>query len=79
VWTLDRSLTGAGPLPLPITLAWSGADAIVPVELNGAVARARLPDARFVVLDGLGHVPMIDDPERVARTILDTVARAADR
>jgi pimeloyl-ACP methyl ester carboxylesterase len=62
------------PLPCPITLAWASDDALLPVKVNGAVARARLPQARFVVLPGVGHVPMIDDPETVARTILETTA-----
>jgi len=60
------------PLPCPITLAWAGDDKLLPVEINGAVARARIPQARFVELPGVGHVPMIDDPESVARTILQT-------
>jgi pimeloyl-ACP methyl ester carboxylesterase len=59
------------PLPCPITLAWSGEDKLLPAEINGAVARERLPQARFVVLPGTGHIPMIDDPENVARTILE--------
>jgi pimeloyl-ACP methyl ester carboxylesterase len=62
------------PLPCPITLAWAGDDKLLPVEINGAVARGRIPLARFVELPGVGHVPMIDDPERVARTILRTTA-----
>jgi pimeloyl-ACP methyl ester carboxylesterase len=62
------------PLPCPVTLAWSSADALLPADVNGAVARARLPQARFVVLDGLGHVPMFDDPRRVANAILETTA-----
>src|SRR4051794_37946482 len=62
------------PLPCPITLAWSGDDAILPVDVNGAVARARLPHAAFEVIPGVGHVPMIDDPTRVARAILQTTA-----
>jgi pimeloyl-ACP methyl ester carboxylesterase len=58
------------PLPCPITLAWSGADRLLPVEVNGAILRQRLPRARSTVLRGVGHVPMIDDPQGVARTIL---------
>ena len=66
----DEEVAPLDPLPYPITLAWAGADAITPVEVNGAVARARLPQARFVMLSGVGHVPMIDDPQGVAATIL---------
>ncbi len=50
-------------------------DRIVPLDINGAVARRRLPRARFVVLAGVGHVPMIDDREQVARAILETTTR----
>ena len=67
------------PLPCPVTLAWSSHDAVLPVAVNGVVARARLPQARFVVLPGAGHVPMIDDPGAVARTIRQTVALDPDR
>ena len=59
-------------LPCPVTLAWSGNDAILPLAVNGEVARTRIPDARFVVLPGVGHVPMIDDTERVLAVILQT-------
>jgi pimeloyl-ACP methyl ester carboxylesterase len=60
------------PLPCPVTLGWSGDDAILPVAINGAVARARLTGADFGVLPGVGHVPMIDDPGGVARAIIQT-------
>jgi pimeloyl-ACP methyl ester carboxylesterase len=60
-------------------LAWSGEDAIVPVDVNGVVARRGLPQARFVVLLGVEHVPMIDNPETVARTILETAAAVDQR
>jgi pimeloyl-ACP methyl ester carboxylesterase len=36
--------------------------------------RALLPDAEFVLLPGVGHVPMPDDPALVARTILEFTA-----
>jgi pimeloyl-ACP methyl ester carboxylesterase len=73
----DDEVEPLDPLPCPVTLAWSGEDAIVPLEVNGAVARRRLPQARFVVLAGVGHVPMIDDPQLVARAILESTAADA--
>jgi len=71
---IDEEIAPLDPLPCPVTLAWSGEDAILPVAVNGAVARARLPRARFQVIPAVGHVPMIDDPAGVARTILRTTS-----
>jgi pimeloyl-ACP methyl ester carboxylesterase len=59
----------------PIDVVWSELDRIFPVGPFTETARQRIPSARHLVLDGIGHVPMFDDPQRVARTILDTVAR----
>jgi pimeloyl-ACP methyl ester carboxylesterase len=60
------------PPPPRVTIAWAEKDRILPLETNGAIARRRMPSARFIVLPGVGHVPMIDDPRLVARTILAT-------
>jgi pimeloyl-ACP methyl ester carboxylesterase len=60
----------------PIVLAWSSGDRIFPMRVHGTRARQLVPGARFLVLDGVGHVPMVDDAALVARTILDTVALA---
>ena len=77
ILTTGEELAPLAELPCPLTLAWSGADALLPIDVSGAVARGRLPQAEFVVLDGVGHVPMIDDPERVARAILRSAAAAS--
>jgi pimeloyl-ACP methyl ester carboxylesterase len=58
------------PLPCPITLAWAREDRTFPVDVYGARAQQMIPRARFVVLDDVGHVPMFDDPQLVAETIL---------
>jgi len=68
----NEHLEPLDPLPCPITLAWSARDRIFPVAVNGELARKLIPGARFIVLDDVGHVPMIDDPGLVARTILET-------
>ena len=58
------------PLPCPITLAWSREDRLFPIDVYGARAQQMIPGARFVVLDDVGHVPFLDDPQLVADTIL---------
>jgi pimeloyl-ACP methyl ester carboxylesterase len=68
-----RGYTFAGTIDVPVTIAWGTRDRLLPY---GEAARARkvLPDARHVDLPGCGHVPMSDDPDLVARVILDTTA-----
>jgi pimeloyl-ACP methyl ester carboxylesterase len=72
----DDQVEPMDPLPCPITLAWSEFDRLVPAETFGQTARERLPGATWVLLPGVGHIPMIDDPELVARTIMDVTGAA---
>jgi pimeloyl-ACP methyl ester carboxylesterase len=57
-------------LTCPVTLAWSELDRILPLRTLGQRARTLMPAARFLVLPGVGHVPMLDDAQLVADTIL---------
>lgn len=67
------------PLPCPVTLAWPQFDRLIPAERYGKIARERLPGATWVLLPGVGHAPMIDNPDLVARTIMSvTGALGAD-
>ena len=66
------------PLPCPVTIAWGERDAVLPVELYGKVARERLRRATFIILPDVAHVPMLDDPKLVARTILAVTGAAKD-
>jgi pimeloyl-ACP methyl ester carboxylesterase len=61
----------SGEIGVPTTVAWGTKDRIL---LRRQFARAKdiLPKARHVDLPGCGHVPMSDDPELVARLILET-------
>lgn len=59
----------SGAPAAPVTIAWGRRDRIL-FWRQAERARRLLPDARFVPLDGCGHVPMTDDPELVAETIL---------
>jgi pimeloyl-ACP methyl ester carboxylesterase len=70
----SESIQPLDPLPCPVTLAWSGNDHILPSHVHGATARERLPQANFLLLPNVGHVPMIDNPRLCADTILATTA-----
>ena len=50
----------------PFTVAWGTRDAILPPR-QGPRWERLVPGARLIPLRGLGHVPMADDPELVAR------------
>lgn len=65
------------PGAVPVTVAWGTRDRILP-PVQALRARAVLPAARHVTLDGCGHVPMSDDPDAVTRVILETTAVAPE-
>jgi pimeloyl-ACP methyl ester carboxylesterase len=54
---------------VPVTIAWGSRDRLTSPR-QAVVARASLPEARFIRLRGCGHVPMTDDPALVARVLL---------
>jgi pimeloyl-ACP methyl ester carboxylesterase len=51
----------------PTLVLWGERD-MTPVE-GGRVATARMPGARFVVIEGVGHFPFLEAPERCASLI----------
>jgi pimeloyl-ACP methyl ester carboxylesterase len=55
------------PEDVPVTIAWGELDRLV-----GPPKPARRPaGARFLILPAVGHTPTWDDPELVARTLLE--------
>jgi len=69
------------PLPAdrdyPVRLVWADRDRVLPFKHFGSPMLERLPGAELIRLQGVGHVPMSDDPARVAELILE-VTRSAD-
>lgn len=66
------------PLPAdrdyPVRLVWADRDRVLPFNGFGAAMLERIPGAELVRLPGVGHVPMSDDPARVAELILQVTA-----
>lgn len=54
----------------PTLLLWGTADPFGDAPIARAFA-ARLPNATLELLDGVGHAPWLDEPERCAAAVLD--------
>ncbi len=67
---VPASFTLDVPDGVPVTIAWGTHDRLLPPG-QADVARQRVPQARFLLLPGCGHVPMTDDPALVARVLLE--------
>lgn len=67
---LEFTEAAAIPADVPVTIAWGEKDRLLP-RSQARVAKRQLPNARFVLLRGCGHVPMTDDPKSVAKVLLD--------
>ena len=55
---------------VPVTIAWGTSDRLLR-QSQAVRAQQRLPGARFVWLPDCGHVPMGDNPELVAKVLLE--------
>jgi pimeloyl-ACP methyl ester carboxylesterase len=54
----------------PVTVVW-GTDDPIAVAAMASRFHAVRPDARLTWLDGVGHYPMLEDPDRFADAVLD--------
>jgi len=72
-WDLLREAPGWDVVPptCPTTVAWGDRDRLLIYSRQAPRARRVLPAAQHVTLAGCGHVPTWDDPDQVARVILE--------
>jgi pimeloyl-ACP methyl ester carboxylesterase len=57
-------------LETPTLIVWGREDRAIHVDTAG-VLHGMLPNSKVVILDGIGHLPMIEAPERSATDYLD--------
>jgi pimeloyl-ACP methyl ester carboxylesterase len=69
-------LTG---IPCPVQILFPEKDHVFPRSRYGEGLLEAVPNAEVHELPGVGHVPMWDDPEQLARYILDFTSRARAR
>jgi alpha-beta hydrolase superfamily lysophospholipase len=75
----DGSLRAAATPPgVPVRIAWAEHDRTIGFERYGRPFLSAVPGAEHVTLPGVGHVPMYDDPELIATTILEVTRSVSD-
>lgn len=65
-------------LGVPTRIAWGTRDRTIPFKTCSGWYKTALPNAEWVELPDCGHLPQHDDPELVARTILEVTARVPE-
>jgi pimeloyl-ACP methyl ester carboxylesterase len=71
-----RFPVGLNEIRAPVRIAYGTLDFMLGA-LTAPRFAAAIPGAELIPLPGLGHVPMLDDPELVAHTILEFTSRTA--
>jgi len=73
--SLDPEAIGA--LSLPTAVIWGDADTVTP-PAQGEQLVSLLPDAQLHLLDGVGHIPLIEDPAALHGVLLPYLRGRAD-
>ncbi len=63
-----------GTISAPVLAVWGRQDGIAPVE-HGVLLQAAVPNANLVVIDGAGHLPMVERRETFHRACHDFILR----
>lgn len=83
-WDLLAAIERDGPprdfdgITCPTTIVWGSKDRIIPLKGYSERIRRMVPQADFIVVEGAGHSPMIDEPERLVRIIEEVASRARE-
>lgn len=72
----DGAAAKLAGLNVPTLILWGAEDRLIPVSVAGWFSR-QIPGARVTVLDGVGHIPMEEAPERSLVPVLELLARVA--
>lgn len=65
----------SGPVEVPVRIVWGTADKVLRWPTAAVRWRELLPDADWVEMDGIGHLPQLDDPHGTAELILGFISR----
>ncbi len=74
IQTMADAYARVGRHPRPVLLVWGENDTLVPFATSDLV-RAALPRAEFHAIEGVGHVPHLEQAELVNRILIDFLTK----
>jgi pimeloyl-ACP methyl ester carboxylesterase len=60
---------------VPVVIAWGSQDRVVPLDSFGVPSHRLIRGSELRVIDGVGHIPMWDDPQMVIQVIREATTR----
>jgi pimeloyl-ACP methyl ester carboxylesterase len=64
----DDSTSALSGFQFPVALVHGDADELIPIQRAREI-KAAIPNAAFIELPGVGHMPMMEDPQATASTL----------
>jgi pimeloyl-ACP methyl ester carboxylesterase len=83
-WDLFEAIRRDGPpkdfdgIECPTAIVWGTKDRIIPLKGYSERIKRMIPQADWIILEGAGHSPMVDEPERLVQIIDETASRARE-
>ena len=56
-------------LTMPTLILWGDSDTVIPLK-EGKYLQSLLPDAELVLMEGVNHIPHLEDQERFIQVVL---------
>ncbi|MBU6166231.1 MAG: alpha/beta hydrolase [Alphaproteobacteria bacterium] len=72
----DGAAARLAGLKVPTLILWGREDKLIPVSVAAWFNR-QIPGSRIAILDGIGHIPMEEAPDRSLAPVLDLLASTA--
>jgi pimeloyl-ACP methyl ester carboxylesterase len=73
---VETAFSDLGPIECEVRIAYGTRDRLIRWPSHYGRLQRLLPEAEYVALEGLGHLPMWEDPARVTGLILEVTTRA---
>ena len=64
----------AAKVAIPVLMISGSEDRVNPVEKNAAILAKAMRNARLEIIEGLGHLPEVEAPDRVNRMLREFFA-----
>lgn len=71
----SSSFSDLGPIDCPVNIAYGTEDKLLPWPNYYSRFQRIIPHAQYTRLEGIGHLPMWDDPALVTQLVLETSAK----